>query len=114
MIDPFVLLAPIFLLAVIALLGFVGCNQIYGLDETVPKEKPDPPTNLVAVAGDAEVHLSWDLDPDATGYHVLRAEVSGTVSADYPDQTVVQLSQIPYTDNVNVVNGKTYYYRVTA
>lgn len=35
MIDPFVLLAPILLLAVLALLRFVGCNQIFGLDPTV-------------------------------------------------------------------------------
>jgi len=31
MIDAFVLLAPIFLLGIIALLGFVGCDQVLGL-----------------------------------------------------------------------------------
>ena len=39
MIDPFVLLTPILLLAVIALLRFVGCNQVFGLEPTVPREK---------------------------------------------------------------------------
>jgi hypothetical protein len=34
MIDPFVLLTPILLLAVLALLGFVGCNQVYGIHDT--------------------------------------------------------------------------------
>jgi len=33
-IDPFVLLAPVLVLAVVALLRFVGCNQVYGLEPT--------------------------------------------------------------------------------
>jgi hypothetical protein len=32
-IDPFVLLTPVLLLGVMALLRFVGCNQIFGLDD---------------------------------------------------------------------------------
>jgi hypothetical protein len=36
MIDAFVLLTPILLLAILALLGFVGCNQVFGLNETIP------------------------------------------------------------------------------
>src|SRR5215469_2393811 len=35
MVDTFILLTPILLLGVIALLGFVGCNQVFGLDNTV-------------------------------------------------------------------------------
>ncbi|MGA9979762.1 MAG: IPT/TIG domain-containing protein [Candidatus Sulfotelmatobacter sp.] len=34
MIDLFVLLTPIFLLGIVALLGFVGCDQIFGLQST--------------------------------------------------------------------------------
>ncbi len=34
MIDPFVILAPALLLAVVALLRFVGCNWVYGLEPT--------------------------------------------------------------------------------
>lgn len=33
-IDPFVLLAPVLLLVVIALLGFVGCNWVFGVRQT--------------------------------------------------------------------------------
>ncbi len=40
MIDPFVILAPVLLLAVIALLRFVGCNQVYGLEPTEPYPTP--------------------------------------------------------------------------
>src|ERR1700745_1477224 len=32
--DLFVILTPFLLLGVIALLGFVGCNQVFGLHET--------------------------------------------------------------------------------
>lgn len=35
MIDPFVLLAPVLLLVVVALLRFVGCNWVFGIEETV-------------------------------------------------------------------------------
>jgi len=38
MIDWFVILTPILLLAVIALLGFVGCDQVFGLSQTTPGE----------------------------------------------------------------------------
>lgn len=114
MIDWFVLFAPIYLLGVIALLGFVGCNWIYGLDETVPQGPPAAPTNLFASAADGKVTLAWTVDPGATSYHLLRAEMSGSVPADYPVQRVVQPNQIPYTDNIDIVNGTTYFYRVTA
>ncbi len=41
-IDPFVLLAPVLLLAVIALLRFVGCNQVFGLNPTtLAPSQPD-------------------------------------------------------------------------
>jgi hypothetical protein len=34
MIDLFLILTPVLILAIIALLGFVGCNQVFGLHET--------------------------------------------------------------------------------
>jgi IPT/TIG domain len=40
MLDLFVILAPILLLAVVALLGFVGCNQVYGIEPTKPYPTP--------------------------------------------------------------------------
>ncbi|HVD62486.1 MAG TPA: fibronectin type III domain-containing protein [Gemmatimonadaceae bacterium] len=114
MIDSYVFLTPFLLLGVIALLGFVGCNQFYGLEETQPIGPPDPPTNLVATPGDRLVGLTWDTDPQATSYHVLRATASGTTVTDYPVQQVVYPAQLPYTDYMQVVNGTKYFYRVTA
>ena len=43
MIDPFVLLTPVLLLCVIALLRFVGCDIILGLEKLVQAPTFDPP-----------------------------------------------------------------------
>lgn len=115
MMDWYVLLAPIFLLGVIALLGFVGCNWVFGLDETTAKTRPDPPSNFQAVPGDNKVSLTWDDDPEAeiTGYAAFRGIAPGTVKEDYDPGVALSLSQVPYTD-MTAKNGITYYYRVTA
>src|SRR6476659_1969863 len=112
MIDSFVFLTPLLLLGVIALVGFVGCNQFFGIEETEPYPVPDPPTNLQAMPGDRQVTLTWDLNADATEYHVFRAEATGVAEGDYPVQRIVALSEIPYIDNINVTNGTKYFYRV--
>jgi hypothetical protein len=114
MIDGYVLLAPILLLGVIALLGFVGCNWAYGLGETTLKQKPKPPSNFQAVAGDNRVALTWvdDPDGDVTGYSVFRGTAPGTVKEDYDPGVALSTSQLPYTD-MTAKNGITYYYRVT-
>jgi len=112
MIDLFVVLTPLLLLGVIALLGFVGCNQAFGLDPTEPIEPPEPPANFHLVAGDNEIDVLWDVDASATSYTVYRAEMSGTIEDDYPVKIGLSLSQLPYTDH-NVSNGKTYFYRVS-
>ena len=67
MIDSFVLLAPIYLLGVIALLGFVGCGFTSGYIS------PDGPI-LRCTAGDKTVDLDWDPYPDATEYQVYRMD----------------------------------------
>lgn len=59
-IDPFVFLAPILLLAVIALLRFVGCNQVFGLHPTV--EAPPQPVILGIISPPFETQG----DPDFT------------------------------------------------
>ncbi|HUQ20841.1 MAG TPA: hypothetical protein VM099_14585 [Gemmatimonadaceae bacterium] len=111
MIDPFLLLAPLYLLGVMLLLGFVGCAQILGLEEPTVFI-PDPPQNLVASPGDGHIEVSWQTHPMVNEYHLLRGDTSGTVPADYPLQRVIHTNQIPFTDTV--VNGRTYFYRVTA
>jgi hypothetical protein len=107
MIDSFVLFAPLLLLPIVALLAFVGCDQVFGLthiDDPIPG-----PTNLVATPGDGRVVLSWDDFPDATAYTIHRGESSGQ----YTTQTTPSGTQAAFTDT-GVVNGTTYFYVVTA
>lgn len=115
MIDSYVLLTPILLLGVIALLGFVGCNQVFGLDETVAKQPPPAPSNFQAIPGDNRVALTWDADTvsEVTGYTVFRGTAPGTVKEDYEPGVALSPGQLPYTD-ITAKNGITYYYRVTA
>jgi hypothetical protein len=114
MIDSFVLLTPLFLLGVIALLGFVGCNWAFGLDETELEEPPDPPTNLQAIPGDNMVTLTWDPVTDATEFLVSRGESPpGVPPADYPDSHTVFPAELPYIDH-SVINGHSYHFVVAA
>jgi hypothetical protein len=105
MIDTFVLLAPIFLLVVIALLGFIGCSFTPG---SVSSDLG--PTLRVTGAGDKRVDLEWDPLFNATEYHVKRGEVSGV-------HEVIGQPVIPpmtsYADQA-VVNGTKYFYVVSA
>ena len=59
MLDWFVILTPLFVLGVIALLGFVGCDQLFGINPTKPRitlDKLDP--NVGAIAGGTKVTLT--------------------------------------------------------
>jgi fibronectin type 3 domain-containing protein len=74
---------------------------------------PDPPLELVAVAGDARVSLSWQRPPDGgspiTNYNIWRGTTPGGET--WLDQ--VPADVLSYTDST-VTNGQTYYYYVTA
>ena len=68
------------------------------------------PTNLMATPGDSSVALTWNAVDGATSYNIKRSEISG---GPYTPVASVTGTSITYTDN-DVVNGKTYYYVVTA
>lgn len=105
MIDSFVLLTPILMLPVVALLVFVGCDWVFGLD----RQEPIVPV-LTATPGNAKVELSWGADPGrAHKFHVKRGEISGV----HEFVGEVMGSGNTYPDN-NVTNGTTYFYVVTA
>jgi hypothetical protein len=117
MIDPFVLLTPILMLGVLALVRFVGCNQIFGLDPTAGR--PAPPTNLVAIPGDARVDLRWDYENgDATDFQIWYHEDMGGPYQLYPNpQIVIQVSQGAQHGSApvaNLLNGTKYFFNVTA
>ncbi|MGD0744819.1 MAG: beta-galactosidase GalA [Verrucomicrobiota bacterium] len=70
---------------------------------------PPAPAGLSAVAGDAQVTVSWDIVPGATSYNLARATASGG-----PYVTIAtHLASLEYLDG-NVTNATTYYYVVSA
>ena len=101
MIDSFVLLAPILLLGVVALLGFVGCQWIVGTDF--------PPRHIhpKAVAGSsAKVTVSWNEVSDADSYNVN--QTGGPAP-----RTFKVVNATAFTDT-SVAIGTTYTYTVDA
>jgi len=70
MVDAFVLLTPILLLGVIALLGFIGCNQVFGIEDTEVKVEVTAvsPSSGPTQGGQQVVVLgsSFDTNPTVT------------------------------------------------
>jgi hypothetical protein len=118
MIDPVVLLAPILLLGVIALVGFVGCQLVFQLDRDPPK----PPANIHVIEGDGSVTLSWDPDIAADQYELKRkVGLPGVVPDSYDPLEIINKDELPtidgqltYLDEENVTNGVTYHYIIIA
>jgi autotransporter-associated beta strand protein len=71
---------------------------------------PAAPTNLAAVAGDAQVALSWTASSGATTSYTIRR---GTASGVYTTISQGAVTGTSYTDT-SVTNGTTYYYVVAA
>jgi fibronectin type 3 domain-containing protein len=69
---------------------------------------PDAPESLTAVAGNAQVGLSWTAAPRATSYTVKRATTSGG-----PYTDVVTLAGNSYT-HTGLTNGTRYHFVVSA
>ncbi len=89
-----------------------GLNLHSALDGA-PPAIPGAPVVGLPVAGDGTVQLAWT-EPASngsviTGYNVYRSEVSG-VFADAP----TLLGPVSSYDDNGVVNGTTYYYKVSA
>ena len=72
---------------------------------------PSSPDNVSAAAGDAEVAVSWDPSVDATSYDIYWSTTSPVTKAGYDG--VFSGVTSPY-DHLNLTNGTTYYYVVTA
>lgn len=107
--DAFLLLTPLLMLPVVALLGFVGCDKLFGLVR-VPDANPGP-TNFTATGHDGVVVLMWDAYTSATEYHIHR----GLQSGDYViPATPVNTVPNPQYQDMDVINGTTYYYVVSA
>ncbi len=69
---------------------------------------PMAPTGLVAEGEDGRVHLTWNAVSGAAAYRVYRSPVTGGGYSSLFDVTQ------PNVTDVSVVNGRAYYYVVTA
>ena len=81
-----------------------------------PPTVPTAPTNIVALAGETSIVVSWDPVPGAGAYHVFRASQPGVTKTGYgtmPDGARFANVASPYT-MAGLVIGRTYYVRVTA
>jgi hypothetical protein len=95
MVDPYLLTAPILLLAIIILLRFVGCTFQPGV-------APQEVVRLTAEPCNGKVILSWtDSEPPST-YQIYRN-----------NNSLATTNDLSYTDTP-VTNGTTYSYTVTA
>ncbi len=120
MLDPFVLLAPILLLIVVALLGFVGCVAD---PPAVAPRPPAAPGRLFAQVENSVVFLSWDGSPDADSYKVRRSHKDGGefglgVADGYdllpPPSAPAPPSHTTYRDTPDWNAHNAYYYVVQA
>ncbi|HZV36384.1 MAG TPA: chitobiase/beta-hexosaminidase C-terminal domain-containing protein, partial [Verrucomicrobiae bacterium] len=86
-----------------------GLGSITVAPVAIPSPGPVPaPNGLVAVAGNAQVALSWNASVGATNYNVKRSTTYGG-----PYNLIASVPGTNYTDT-SVANGTTYYYVVTA
>jgi len=77
MIDAFVLLTPVLLIGVIALLAFVGCNQVFGLQQTELEVTVDS-VNPQSGATEGGTHVRITGSAFATGATVTFGGVAAT------------------------------------
>jgi len=86
-VDPFLLLTPLLALVVLALVRFIGCSDIVGIEEWrpgAPADAPPAPTNLTVQYGDETVTLSWAESPGVTDYMIRFSNSPGGPLANGP------------------------------
>src|SRR5438046_10470600 len=103
MIDPCGLFAPLLVLGVVALLGFVGCSLVFPLEERPVATA----ANVRAIPGDGLVVLFWDPADDARSYTVYPSDLSGV-----PRDPITDVLATTYTDPM-LINGNPYAYAVS-
>lgn len=107
----YLFLTPVLTLLIVALVGFVGCDQLFGLDHVDPVvPKPRAPTGFRAEPRDGMIDLWWDIYTGAEKF-VVRM---GTAEGVHPNAfTVEDGGAIGYTWP-GLTNDTTYYFVLTA
>ena len=110
--DSYLFLTPLLTFLVVALVGFVGCDQLFGLDRVdEPPPSPGAPSGVKAEPRNGEVVVSWTLYNG--GGDKLKVKW-GTVEGSHPDTHVIDdPSTIEYAVGP-LMNGVKYYFVVSA
>ncbi len=79
------------------------------------KTAPSTPQNLQATSGDQQISLIWatNSEPDLSYYKIYRSQTQNFSPSTNDSIAVVFKPKTRYEDN-EVINGQTYYYRITA
>ena len=110
--DSYLFLTPLLTFLVVALVGFVGCDQLFGIPPVdLPPTPPAPPTGIKAEPQNGEVVVSWTLYNG--GGDKLKVKW-GTAEGSHPDSHVIDdPSTIEYVVG-SLTNGIPYYFVVSA
>ncbi len=115
------LLGLLVLVAPLLLVG--GCDDDEVVAVPVDQTPPPVPTGIFSVTGDGFVTVYWNdiYDEDLAGYDVYRYQGDDPVGGAYNyigsvawDENFDSESLLHWFDDLNVVNGETYYYAVLA
>src|SRR5512138_225734 len=98
---------PLALLIIAASIGLSGCFVDINHPDKTP---PSPPSGLSTATGDNFIELFWKKSPerDVAGYNVF---ASSSYDGRYE---LIGSSETPYFLDKDAVNGRVYYYAVTA
>jgi hypothetical protein len=105
--DSYLFLTPVLTLLVVALVGFVGCDALFGLQHIDDPLKAVQ--NVSATANDKSVTIKWDAYAGATMISVKY----GTTSGSYPESRDLTMGETETLIDM-LTNGVTYYFVVVA
>jgi fibronectin type 3 domain-containing protein len=78
-----------------------------------PVSEPSAPTGLTATSGDSFIWLTWNAPTSDGGFPITNYKIyRGTISNG--EILLAVIGNVTYYDDMNVTNGITYYYKVSA
>jgi hypothetical protein len=105
--DAYLALTPLLVFGIIALVRFIGCNWVFGLEPTVAIV--EPVGDVQAVAGDGRVSLIWSY-PSSVSVTRFRIDVAGG-----PFNPVQALGPLARSADVTgLTNGVLYTFSIVA